>query len=208
MRDRGSEAALVCRMAGAEQQWLDLKGIMEQALKPQRFAHSLAVADASVVMGRIFGGDLVKLALAGLLHDNAKDLGDDALLALGEAHGLITDPAEREKPSLLHGPVGARRACQEWGIDDPAILEAICFHTTGAEGMGKEACIVFMADLIEPGRAYDGVAILRRLCREDLRAAMIEAIEQTLYIYLARAACRHGGSYRCLAWLKREGHIF
>ena len=198
----GSRAAQACEQAGVGSRWRGQRGRMEDMLGQKRFIHSLAVADTSVAMGEIFGGDPVRLALAGLLHDGAKGLGDERLLAFGASHGLISDPAERENPSLLHGPVAARMASDTWGVDDPVILEAIRYHTTGAEKMCREACIVFMADLIEPGRSYQGVDILRRLCGEDLRLAMIEAIEQT-YVYLAREQKPlHNGTSRCLAWLR------
>ncbi len=203
----GSRGAEVCRLAGCGEEWQRLQTELAGRLKLRRLNHSLAVADQAVAMGHLFGGDLVKLALAGLLHDSAKELDNEQLLALAEARGLITDPAERANPSILHGPVGAWLAFQQWGIEDPIILEAIRLHTTGGPAMGLEACIIFMADLIEPGRSYNGVEILRRLCRQDLRAAMIEAIEQTL-VYLERKKLPlHQGTLRCLEWLKEERGI-
>jgi predicted HD superfamily hydrolase involved in NAD metabolism len=176
-------------------------------MRAERLAHSLGVADESVRMGRVFGGSLDKLALAGLLHDVARELDAGRLLAFAEAEGLITDPAERANPVVLHGPAGALMASREWGVTDTVILESIRLHSTGEAGMSLEACIVFMADLIEPGRAYQGVDILRQLCREDLREAMIEAIEQT-FVYLDREQKPlHEGTRRCLAWLKTERGI-
>jgi len=201
----GDKAAEVCRLAGADAQWNTLYSLMLRMLKPKRLTHSLEVADASVEMGRIFDGDTHKLAIAGLLHDGAKELGDERLLTLAEAHDLFSDQVEKDSPFLLHGPVASWLAAREWGIDDPVVLESIRLHTTGAAGMSKEACIVFLADLIEPGRHYTGVEVLRRLCREDLKAAMIEALEQTLE-YLERAQRPlHGGTMRCLTWLNGEG---
>ncbi|MCL2166589.1 MAG: bis(5'-nucleosyl)-tetraphosphatase (symmetrical) YqeK [Clostridiales bacterium] len=200
----GAGAEIVCQQAGEEALWQSLKGRMAENLNPKRFLHSLEVADVSVDMGRVFGGDLPKLAIAGLLHDGAKDIGHQDLLRYGEAYALITDPAERLNPSLLHGPVAAWLACHEWGVEDPAILEAIRLHTAGDAGMSKEAGIVFMADLIEDGRNYEGVETLRRLCREDLQAAMIEAIEQTMVYLEHTKKPLHGGTVRCLAWLKKE----
>jgi predicted HD superfamily hydrolase involved in NAD metabolism len=201
----GAKSAKACRLAGEERQWLTLKIRVEQMLHPKRLAHCYAVADESVAMGRRFGGDVVKLAFAGILHDAAKELGDGKLLAIGEAQGLIVDEAERENPSLLHGPVCAWLAQHEWGIADPIVLECIRFHTVAEANMGLEACIVFMADLIEPGREYTGVDLLRKLCRKDLRAAMIEALEQT-FVYLERKKLPlHGGARRCLDWLRGEG---
>jgi HD superfamily phosphohydrolase YqeK len=97
--------------------------------------------------------------------------------------------------------------CRELRIIDPVILEAIRLHSTGDAGMRLESCIVFMADLTEAGRSYEGVGLLRTLSRQDLRGAMIEAIEQT-FDYLRRAQKPlHQGTSRCLAWLKvkKEG---
>ncbi|MCL2120686.1 MAG: bis(5'-nucleosyl)-tetraphosphatase (symmetrical) YqeK, partial [Clostridiales bacterium] len=145
-----------------------------------------------------------KLAMAGLLHDGAKALEPKELIRYGESHALLTDPAERLNPSLLHGPVAAWLACHAWGVEDPVVLEAIRLHTAGDAGMSKEAGIVFMADLIEAGRNYEGVEKLRRLCREDLQAAMIEAIEQTMVYLEHMKKPLHGGTIRCLAWLKKE----
>ena len=203
----GTLAEEVCRLAGGAHRWQSLMAKITYMLKEKRITHSLEVADAAVTMGRAFGGDLVKLALAGLLHDGAKQMGNERLLTLGEVFGLLTDPVEKDDPSLLHGPVAAWLAQYEWGIDDPVILEAIRLHTTGGAGMSKEACIVFMADLIEPGRDYQGVDVLRRLCREDLWAAMVEALTQTLE-YLERAKKPlHSGTMRCLTWLREERSI-
>jgi len=187
--------------------WLRLKGLMERALSPERFVHSLEVAGAAVSMGRAFGGDLERLAVSGLLHDGAKDMSDGELLAIAEAYGLITDPAERRRPNLLHGPVASVLAPRDWGVTDPVIIESIRYHTTGEAGISKEACIVFMADLIEPGRKYQGVQTLRRLCGEDLRAAVIEAIEQTVEYVKRVNKPFHQGMARCYDWIKSEGSI-
>ena len=200
----GDVAKEACVQAGCGADWALWDAQMANALKQKRYRHSLAVADTAVGMGRLFGGDLGKLAIAGLLHDGAKELGDAKLLAIGEKEGLIRDPAERANPSLLHGPVAAWMAPQTWRVDDPVILDAIRLHTTGAPGMGKEACIVFMADLIEPGRVYPDVVILRKLCGEDLREAMMEAIQQT-FVYLAQKDQPiHGATRLCLDWLQHE----
>ena len=43
------------------------------------------------------------------------------------------------------------------------------FHTTGRENMGLLEKIVYIADLIEPGRDFQGVEEIRRLAYEDIR---------------------------------------
>jgi len=203
----GAYAEAVCVSGGMGERWLSLYTLMKDALEPERFTHSLDVADASARMGLIYGCDQRKLAIAGLLHDGAKDMSDKALLDIAEPLGMVADPAERTRPNLLHGPVASVLAERDWGISDPAILQAIRYHTTGEAGMSKEACIVFMADLIEPARAYQGVEILRRLCGEDLKAAVIEAIEQTVEYVKRVNKPFHQGMSRFYEWIKDEGSI-
>jgi len=184
-------------------QWDDYYQLMKEQLSPKRLQHSLNVAQCGVELGRIHGGDLEKIKLAGLLHDAAKELSDEELLQIGKREGLITDPAEEIKPSILHGPVGAWLAENKWGITDPVILQSIRYHTTGGPNMSREALIVFMADLIEPGRTYKGVEILRKLAGEDLKQAVLEAIEQT-FEYLARIKSPvHQGMMACKDWLEK-----
>ena len=50
---------------------------------------------------------------------------------------------------------------REWGESDPRLLQAIRLHTTGAVGMSPLDLIVYVADVIEPGRYCAGVDKLR-----------------------------------------------
>lgn len=63
---------------------------------------------------------------------------------------------------LLHGPVGAYIAQSEFGITDEELLNAIRFHTTGRASMSRLEKIIFVADMIEPNRRFDGVERLRK----------------------------------------------
>ena len=53
--------------------------------------------------------------------------------------------------------MGAYFAEHKYGITDPEILEAIRLHSTGAPDMTELDMVVYLADLIEPGRDFDGV---------------------------------------------------
>jgi HD superfamily phosphohydrolase YqeK len=58
-----------------------------------------------------------------------------------------------------------------------------------------------MADLIEPGRSYHGIAELRELAQVDLKLAMLESIDQT-FIFLERKKVPvHQGMVACRKWL-------
>ena len=64
-------------------------------------------------------------------------------------------------PEILHGPVGAWIAENEFHITNEDILNAIRYHTTGRANMSKLEKIIYIADMIEPNRKFDGVEELR-----------------------------------------------
>ena len=62
------------------------------------------------------------------------------------------DGCGKAHPYLLHARVGSYLAKKEYKIEDPEILSAILYHTTGRPGMTLLEQIIFTADYIEPGR--------------------------------------------------------
>src|SRR5699024_3254928 len=81
---------------------------------------------------------------------------------------------------LWHAPVGALLVKNEIGIEDEDILQAISSHTTGRPGMTKLEKVIFLADYTEPNRQFPGVDRVRTLSMEDLDAAMLAALSQTI----------------------------
>ena len=76
----------------------------------------------------------------------------------------------------------------EWGIEDPDVLNAVTYHTTGRPGMSLLEKIIYLADAIEPGRNYPGVGRLRKLAYEDLDKACAEVMRQTIE-YVKHKGC-------------------
>ncbi len=56
----------------------------------------------------------------------------------------------------------------ELGIENPTVLEAVRVHTMGSLHMSRLDKIIFLADMIEPGRDYPGQDRLDCLARRDL----------------------------------------
>jgi predicted HD superfamily hydrolase involved in NAD metabolism len=71
------------------------------------------------------------------------------------------DALEKQMPGLWHPHAGAAIALKKWKVKDAAVLEAIRSHTLGGAEMGVLAQVVFVADFIEPGRVFGGVAQAR-----------------------------------------------
>jgi predicted HD superfamily hydrolase involved in NAD metabolism len=155
---------------------------LQMAIPQSRYEHSRRVEEESMRLAARFGADLEVCATAGLLHDCARDLPLDRLIALWHRLGLDRrgpDPIVFSS-ALLHGPVGALIACEEYGVCDPRVQSAISRHRVGAVDMTLEDKVVCLADYTEPGRCFPGVDSIRNLAQGDLDAALICALGATI----------------------------
>jgi predicted HD superfamily hydrolase involved in NAD metabolism len=154
---------------------------LRAAIPRSRYEHSRRVEEESRRLAVKFGADPDVCALAGLLHDCARDLPADELAAIWSR----LDPGQTAEPvvlnsALLHGPVGAVIACEAYGVCDPRVLRAIQRHTLGAPDMAVEDKVVCLADYVESGRRFPGVESIRSLARCDLDSALICALDGTI----------------------------
>ena len=108
---------------------------------------------------------------AGILHDITKKLGLEELLILCSKYDILNDALENKSEKLLHSKTGAALSRDLFGISDD-VYSAIRWHTTGREDMTLLEKIIYLADYVEPNRDFEGVEPLRKLCYEDLNAAM------------------------------------
>jgi predicted HD superfamily hydrolase involved in NAD metabolism len=146
----------------------------------RRYAHSVRVARLAETLALAHGEDTNRARLAGMLHDLARLYSTERLLAACEARGLAIDDFERDNPIVLHARVGAELARERYGVNDEGILNAIRAHTLAAPVMSRLDAVVFLADALEPGRAFDGRAELELLARTDLEAAMHAVLTSSL----------------------------
>jgi len=166
--------------------------LIRARLCDSRWLHSLGVAMTAQEMAKQHGGNPDQAYLAGILHDYARDLSGSELLVLARCHNLIVDEIEVLVPDLLHARVGAWLLRRERGLDDEDLLAAVECHTLGSENMSKLAKIIFLADMIEPGRRpYPALENLRRLCSTDLDEAMLVGLESTISYCLERGNLLH-----------------
>jgi predicted HD superfamily hydrolase involved in NAD metabolism len=117
-----------------------------------RVQHILGVEQLSIDLARHYRLDVGKAAQAGLMHDLAKYFKPAVLLQIAREEDIEVDPVCEATPHLLHAPVSAIIARDQFGIHDEAVLQAIALHTLGSPGMSPLSCVVFLADTLEPGR--------------------------------------------------------
>lgn len=145
-----------------------------------RYAHCVRVARMSENLARIHGADPAKARIAGMLHDLARLYSAERLISESERRGVEIDTFSRQNPIVLHAPLSARLAQEEFGVNDGEILSAIAKHTLGSGEMGTLDCILYLADALEPGRDYERRAETAALAERDLKAAMHATIASSL----------------------------
>lgn len=135
----------------------------------RRFQHCIGVSETARKLARLNHYDEEKAALAGFIHDYAKQVPVEEFIA------AIKDPANGFDQDLLnwnraiwHGIVGSHFIERDLKISDDEILTAIKRHTTADVTMTTLDKIVFVADFIEPHRDFPGVETARKVAFANL----------------------------------------
>lgn len=158
-----------------------IKEDLKNTLSERRYIHSLGVMEMAVELAKIYNVDEKKAELAGLLHDNAKEMTPEELLKYVDDNNIKISEVERINTKILHGKVGAEIAKKKYGVSKE-IQEAIEYHTTTNPNMTTLDKIVFVADKIELNRksaTYD-IESERELAKKDLDGAVIFIINSNI----------------------------
>jgi HD superfamily phosphohydrolase YqeK len=117
---------------------------------PTRRAHMRRVSEMLGQWAEQSGldrADTLRWRAAGYLHDALRDEHPSTLRSR-------VPPAERSLPGpLLHGPAAAERLRID-GVLDGELLLAVAWHTIGDPRFGLLGQALYVADFLEPGRAY------------------------------------------------------
>ena len=146
----------------------------------ERYLHCLRVAEIATILGEKHNLDVNDVKMAALLHDCAKFEDKTKLLKMGSKFDIIIDSVMEHSIELIHGPLGAKIAEDEYGIKDLDILNAIRYHTTGREDMTILDKIIYISDYIEPSRKFIGIEETRAMAYEDLDMSILLALEDTI----------------------------
>lgn len=92
-------------------------------------------------------------------------------------HDALRDaPAANE---LAHGPLAAERAAHE-GETDRGVLDAVRYHSLGFAHWDDVGRMLYLADYLEPGRAFD----------QELRRSLAARVPQERDVILKQVAAR------------------
>ena len=157
---------------------------LQKEVDEDRYHHTLGVMFTAASMAMVWGEDLEKARVAGLLHDCAKCIPNKKKITMCEKNKIEITEFERNNPFLIHAKLGAFLAKDKYKVEDPEILSAITWHTTGKEDMTLLEKIIYIADYIEPGRReLPNMADVRQLAFRDIDECLYRILKDSL-IYL------------------------
>lgn len=139
----------------------------------KRIKHTADVVVCALKRAKELGLDQNKVEISATLHDCAKylDYKDYKDFKL---------PCIMPEP-VIHAFLGAYIAEKVLGVDDEEILDAIRYHTSGKANMTTLSKLIFVADMVEEGRVYDGVEKLRLLYeKSDFEECFRECLKEEM----------------------------
>jgi HD superfamily phosphohydrolase YqeK len=113
--------------------------------------------------------DRVRWAAVGWLHDALRDAPPE------ELRREVPEELRHLPGPALHGPAAAERLKV---IDDPALLQAIRYHTIGHPSLDRLGKALYLADFLEPGRDFevDWRATLRARMPAEMDEVLLEVL--------------------------------
>lgn len=147
--------------------------------KTARREHSVRVAQTAARMAMKMRISERQALTAAFFHDCAKNLPSDSPFL----QDFTMDAAWGDVPApVVHQFTGAYLAEHIFHVTDREVLDAIRYHTSGRADMSSLEKLIFLADMLEDGRDFDGVDELRRLFWQDgvdacLRAALRQSLQ-------------------------------
>lgn len=150
---------------------------VKKNLTQKRLIHTAEVTALGIDLAKKIGVSEEKTYIACILHDCAKYLDKNDF-------PQFTMPKDVPKP-VEHAFLGAFVAENVLKVGDPEIIDAIRYHTSGKADMSLIGKIVFVADMLEKGRTYDGADYLRSLLGGDFEKCFRECLSEEMKHLLA-----------------------
>ncbi|NLV77353.1 MAG: HD domain-containing protein [Tissierellia bacterium] len=171
------------------EQWMHDK--LKKDIGEARYKHSIRVMNTSIELAKRYNYPVEEAALAGFLHDCGKLKGKINLLKIADDFDIILDNVMRNNVELIHGPLGEQIAIKEYHVTNKNVLNAIRYHTTGREDMTLLEKIVYVADIVEPGRRFEGVDKIRQLTDKNINLGLLYALDRTIIFVVQRGKLVH-----------------
>ena len=171
---------------------------VKKSLSEYRWKHTVGVAVTAAENCARYNVSEKDAVTAALFHDCGKEVrrGDE----------LIADcKIPRDvPPAVVHQFTGAYIAEHVYGIKDANILNAVKYHCSGRENMSPIEKLIYLSDMVEEGREYDGVEALRELFVTDKDEAFYYAMDRHLNHLTASGFTVYGLTKKAFAYAKEH----
>lgn len=164
----------------------EIREYLKSNLKESRYNHTLGVCETSIKLAELNGISIEKAEIAALAHDVAKNLDKEEMLKIINENNIELSNVEKENMNLWHSIIGPIVAEEKLGITDEDILNAVRWHTTGKENMSVLVKIIYIADMIEPGRSFHGVEEIRKESFENLDKGVYLGLTHSIQFLLSK----------------------
>ncbi len=141
-------------------------------LTEKRRVHTAEVVITALSKYKELGLIEEKVRTSALLHDCAK------YLDYKEYKDFVLE--EDVPPPVVHAFLGAHIAKTVLGVQDEEIIDAIKYHTSGKANMSLLGKLIFVADMVEKNRNYQGVELLRALYETDFERCFVECVKEEM----------------------------
>ena len=145
---------------------------IKNTLPEKRLTHTAEVTICALKKAKELNLSQEKVVKSAVLHDCAK------YIDYTTVRGFRLEE-EMPKP-VIHAFLGAFIAKNYLKIEDEEIINAIKYHTSGRAKMSKLEKLIFVADMIEPSRNYQGVDTLRKLYEIDFEKCFRECLKEEM----------------------------
>ena len=185
----------------------EIKAYLKENLKESRYIHTLGVAKSAVELAKLNNISLEKAEIAGLAHDVAKNLTLEKMEQIIKENGINLSPVEKNNSQLWHSIIAPIVAKDKLNIEDEEILDAIRWHTTGKEDMSVLVKIIYIADMIEPGRSFEGLEEIRKATFENLDKGVYTGLTHSIKFLIDKDLLIDENTIRARNYLKVHGNF-
>lgn len=158
----------------------EIKDYLKKNLKESRYIHTLGVVQTAKELASLNGVPIDKAELAALGHDIAKNLSIEDMMDIMKSNNIKLTKSEEDTKELWHSIISPIVAKEKLLITDEEVLSAMRWHTTGKEEMSILEKIIYIADMIEPGRSFPGVDELRKVVYDNLDNGVLMGLNHTI----------------------------
>lgn len=159
---------------------------LKENLLEKRYIHVKGVVEMAKKLAKLNKVSEEKAEIAALAHDVAKNLSKDKMKEIITENNIVISELEENNPNLWHSIIAPIVAKEKLGIEDEEILDSIRWHTTGKENMSVLTKIIYIADMIEPNRNFDGVQEIRKITYDNLDSGVYNGLTHSIKFLLSK----------------------